>query len=73
VVRARRLLVIAEVRTRASDAYGGAAASVGRAKQRRIAATAGLLLQRIPSCAAAACASTCWWCARRDRVAQTCV
>ncbi len=48
VARAGDLLVIAEVRTRASDAYGGAAASIGHAKQRRIAATAGLLLQRFP-------------------------
>jgi putative endonuclease len=46
VARAGDLLVIAEVRTRASDAYGGAAASIGRSKQRRIAATAALLLQR---------------------------
>ena len=48
VARAGDLLVIAEVRTRASDEYCGAAASIGRAKQRRIAATAGLLLQRHP-------------------------
>jgi len=48
VARDGDLLVIAEVRTRASDAYGGAAASIGRAKQKRIAATAGLLLQRYP-------------------------
>ena len=46
VARAGDLLVVAEVRTRASDRYGGAAASIGRAKQRRIAATAALLLQR---------------------------
>jgi putative endonuclease len=46
VARAGDLLVIAEVRTRASDRYGGAAASVGRAKQRRVASTAALLLQR---------------------------
>jgi putative endonuclease len=46
VARAGDLLVVAEVRTRASERYGGAAASVGRAKQRRIAATAALLLQR---------------------------
>jgi putative endonuclease len=45
VARDGDLLVIAEVRTRASDRYGGAAASVGPAKQRRIAATAALLLQ----------------------------
>jgi len=42
------LLIIAEVRTRASDRYGGAAASIGRDKQRRIAATAALFLQRHP-------------------------
>jgi putative endonuclease len=46
VARAGDLLVVAEVRTRASDRFGGAAASIGRAKQRRIAATAALLLQR---------------------------
>jgi len=46
VARAGDLLVVAEVRTRASDRYGGAAASIGRAKQRRIAATAALLLQQ---------------------------
>jgi putative endonuclease len=46
VARAGDLLVIAEVRTRASDAFGGAAASVGRLKQRRVAATAALLLQK---------------------------
>jgi putative endonuclease len=46
VARSGDLLVIAEVRTRASEQYGGAAASVGRAKQRRIASTAALLLQR---------------------------
>jgi putative endonuclease len=48
VARAGDLLVVAEVRMRADDRYGGAAASVGRAKQRRIAATAALLLQRHP-------------------------
>jgi putative endonuclease len=48
VARAGDLLVVAEVRMRASEQYGGAAASVGRTKQRRIAATAGLLLQRHP-------------------------
>jgi len=46
VARAGDLLVIAEVRTRSSDRYGGAAASVSGAKQRRIAATAALFLQR---------------------------
>ena len=38
VARAGDLLVVAEVRTRASDQFGGAAASIGRGKQRRIAA-----------------------------------
>ena len=46
VARDGDLLVIAEVRTRASDAYGGAAASVGYSKQRRIAMTAALFLQQ---------------------------
>lgn len=46
VARAGDLLVVAEVRTRASEQYGGAAASVDRGKQRRIASTAALLLQR---------------------------
>jgi putative endonuclease len=48
VARDGELLVVAEVRTRASERYGGAAASVSRAKQRRIAATTGLFLQRHP-------------------------
>jgi putative endonuclease len=46
VARAGDLLIIVEVRTRASQQFGGAAASIGRSKQRRIVATAGLLLQR---------------------------
>jgi putative endonuclease len=46
VARAGDLLVVAEVRTRASDRYGGAAASVTRPKQRRIAATTSLLMQQ---------------------------
>jgi len=45
VARSGELLVIAEVRTRSSEQYGGAAASIGFAKQRRIAATAALFLQ----------------------------
>jgi putative endonuclease len=49
VARDGDLLVVAEVRTRASDRYGGAAASVGRDKQRRIAATAALFLQWQPA------------------------
>ena len=48
VARAGDLLVIAEVRTRASDRFGGAAASIGWRKQRRIAATAALFLDRHP-------------------------
>lgn len=48
VARAGDLLVIAEVRMRASDRYGGAAASIGPAKQKRIVATTSLLLQRHP-------------------------
>jgi putative endonuclease len=48
VARDGDLLVVAEVRTRASEQFGGAAASIGRGKQRRIAATAALFLQRRP-------------------------
>lgn len=48
VARAGDLLVVAEVRTRASDRFGGAAASIGSHKQRRVAATASLFLQRRP-------------------------
>ena len=46
VARARGVLVIAEVRTRSSRGYGGAAASVTRAKQRRITRAAQQLLQQ---------------------------
>jgi putative endonuclease len=46
VARQADLLVVAEVRTRASERFGGAAASIGYAKQRRIVATAGLFLQQ---------------------------
>ena len=49
VARAADLLVVAEVRTRSSERFGGAAASVGRLKQRRIIATTSLLLQRYPA------------------------
>jgi putative endonuclease len=48
VARAGDLLVVAEVRTRASDLFGGAAASVSRGKQRRVAATTALFLQHRP-------------------------
>ena len=40
------VLVIAEVRTRTSNAYGGAAASVDRRKQQRITRAASQLLQQ---------------------------
>jgi len=45
-VRGAGVLVIAEVRTRASSAYGGAAASVDRRKQQRITRAARALLQQ---------------------------
>jgi putative endonuclease len=48
VARDGELLIVAEVRTRASERFGGAAASVSRGKQRRIAATTALFLQRHP-------------------------
>jgi putative endonuclease len=48
VARAGDLLIIAEVRTRGSDYFGGAAASVSRAKQHRIILTAGLFLDQRP-------------------------
>ena len=48
VARAGDLLVVAEVRTRASERFGGAAASIGLHKQRRVAATTALFLQRRP-------------------------
>lgn len=46
IARRDGVLVIAEVRTRASARYGSAAASVDARKQRRIARAAQLLLQR---------------------------
>ena len=46
VARVDGVLVVAEVRTRASNAYGGAAASVNRTKQRRITRAAQQLLQQ---------------------------
>ena len=49
IARAGKLLVIAEVRTRADDRFGGAAASIGYAKQRRIVATASLFLDQHPA------------------------
>ena len=52
VARAAGVLVIAEVRTRTSNAYGGAAASVDRRKQQRITRAASQLLQQRPDLAA---------------------
>lgn len=52
VAREGAVLVIVEVRTRSSSAYGGAAASVNAAKQRRIVRTAQQLLQSRPELAA---------------------
>jgi putative endonuclease len=46
VARDQAVLVVAEVRTRASAAFGGAAASVTRGKQRRITRAAAQLLQQ---------------------------
>jgi len=46
IARDQDVLVIAEVRTRANDAFGGSAASVGAGKQRRIVRAAAQLLQR---------------------------
>jgi putative endonuclease len=46
IARRADLLVIAEVRTRSSAAYGGAAASVDRRKQQRITRAASALLQQ---------------------------
>jgi putative endonuclease len=48
VARAGELLVIAEVRTRADERFGGAAESISHAKQRRIIATAALFLDHHP-------------------------
>jgi len=46
IARSAGVLVIAEVRTRSSDRFGGAAASVDPAKQRRIIRAAQQLLQQ---------------------------
>lgn len=54
VARRGPLLVIAEVRLRSSALFGGAAASVGAAKRRRILRAARYLLARQPQLAALA-------------------
>lgn len=46
VARDGDVLVFVEVRLRADDRFGGAAASIGPAKQRRLAAAASLYLAR---------------------------
>lgn len=46
IARYAGVLVVAEVRTRANTAYGGAAASVDRRKQQRITRAASQLLQQ---------------------------
>ena len=46
IARSGSVLVVAEVRTRASAAFGGAAASITRAKQRRVTRAAQQLLQQ---------------------------
>ena len=46
VARHGSVLILVEVRTRATSAYGGAAASVDRRKQQRIIRAAGQLLQQ---------------------------
>ncbi|HEX4870493.1 MAG TPA: YraN family protein [Moraxellaceae bacterium] len=55
VVRQQRLLVFAEVRLRNRDDFGGAAASVTAAKQRKIIATARAFLQHHPEFCACDC------------------
>jgi putative endonuclease len=51
VARGSDVLVVAEVRSRASDAFGGAAASVGWRKRARITRAAQALLQHHPEIA----------------------
>jgi putative endonuclease len=51
IARRQRLLVIAEVRLRSSSAYGGAAASITRAKQARIRRAARYFLRYRPALA----------------------
>ena len=56
IARDAQLLIIAEVRTRSSAAYGGAAASVDRRKQQRITRAATAL--RRETCTRRGCCST---------------
>ena len=48
ILRDGDAFVFVEVRQRASKAHGGAAASIGRAKKRRIINAAQVYLQRLP-------------------------
>ncbi len=48
ILRKNKLLIFVEVRTRNTNAYGGAAASVTYSKQRKISRTAALFLQTHP-------------------------
>jgi putative endonuclease len=47
IARDGDVLVFVEVRLRAGEGFGGAAASIGPAKQRRLAAAAGAYLARL--------------------------
>jgi putative endonuclease len=49
IARQGDLLIVAEVRLRSSERYGGAAASITRAKRQRIVRTTRHLLARYPS------------------------
>ena len=55
ILRDGEVLVFAEVRYRRSSRFGGAAASVGSAKRRRLITTASLFLQARPEFASRAC------------------
>ena len=58
VARAGELLVVAEVRTRASDRFGGAAASITRASNGESPPPLHCSCSDAPTCVTAACAST---------------
>ena len=55
VMREGDVIVFAEVRYRRADGFGGAAASVGAAKRRRLIAAAQLFLQANPAYARLGC------------------
>ena len=62
VARDRDVLVIAEVRTRGTDRYGGAAASVDPRKQQRLIRATSQLLQQRRDLSHLASGSTWWRC-----------